>query len=1009
MKTACLIRGFIFLVWLFFGANPELLSQDFYESSIRAEDGLKTDIVKCIAQDDKGFIWIGTDDGLIKYNGYTFTPYPKATPSVFIKDFLKLPDGSLYVISDLGFTKIENHLDSVVFKTVLEGARIKEEGKLWYPKSLYYDSYDNFWIAEPQSICKWDGGPIERFDFGPEDNSNSFVRSFNITQISQDSLIISSYTGNFYAYLYDENVIRPLKSNIYLGEINHILSFQDLLLVASSKGVYSGKVKGTQIHFEQVYPANMASYLYKMNDSTLVTASFNEGIRYLYYQNGKFRSKRFLDSFVVLNQITNSSDGTLWFSTEKGIVILLPQLFESIALPISYPYIEGLVQDTRGEYLYVLIKEDLYRYHISSGKVEMIDQVKGGYFLSGISIEDAVYISNGSEIWKYVGDQKVRTYNFSDYGRYIFNIAADPSGNIWFTQEAHVAVKRLDPETGKIKVYDNQYGLDTEPSILKWTEKGLLIGTQSPENYLYLKPEDSDNIVNLSLPSQNIFQSNLRLDELTARNDTIFLATNNGLFIQYQDSMAQLQYNEEYDNLIVKTIQLRGDELWFGNPMGLYRYNLKSNDYAFYNDVSGLSSNSVNQEGLIFIDDEIFVGTTSGLSKSHSATREVEKSLTPIITEIFINGKMRSMKDLNKMDMPNNAFMEFSFSALSYPANVNFYSYRIPEISEKWSTPSKENEVSFSELDEGEYHFEVKAQKIGSHFWSEPYRISFTIAPPFYSTLPFFFAVALAVIILILVTRLISIYIHQKRQAVLQKLVDQRTSELQEANYALSVRNKELDQFVYSASHDLSAPLKSVQGLINVMEMETSQKGDNLLEMMRGSIFKLEKFIKEIVDYSRNTRIEVELVEIKPTDFISEILNALSFHKNYSNMQFKINFDKSMRIKTDVVRFKIILNNLLSNAIKFADPDKENSYLTIYLDIKPDFYHFTFEDNGIGIPSDARDKIFDMFYRANTVADGSGLGLYITKECVEKLKGKIEVESKEGMFTKFDVFLPNKS
>ncbi len=250
--------------------------------------------------------------------------------------------------------------------------------------------------------------------------------------------------------------------------------------------------------------------------------------------------------------------------------------------------------------------------------------------------------------------------------------------------------------------------------------------------------------------------------------------------------------------------------------------------------------------------------------------------------------------------------------------------------------------------------------------------------------------------------------LRDKQRKKLEKLVLERTEELEKANAELQHRNDELDRFVYSASHDLSAPLKSILGLINVARLE-NPKSDQVqyLEMMEQSVIKLEWFIKEVIQYSRNARMPVKFEEVDFTQLVSDILSDYQYDPNFRNIRVKVETTDGERLITDVIRLKIILNNLISNAIKFhrfengMTPEIKISMLTM-----DDRHILTIQDNGRGIQTDYLEKIFDMFFRATEEVAGSGLGLYILKEAVMRLNGTIDVKSEFGSGTTFTIGIP---
>jgi PAS domain S-box-containing protein len=235
----------------------------------------------------------------------------------------------------------------------------------------------------------------------------------------------------------------------------------------------------------------------------------------------------------------------------------------------------------------------------------------------------------------------------------------------------------------------------------------------------------------------------------------------------------------------------------------------------------------------------------------------------------------------------------------------------------------------------------------------------------------------------------------------------QNEESLKNANDQLQKANSELDRFVYSASHDLRAPLKSMLGLLNIIAMEKGGDISLYLDRMRQSVNKLDNFITDIIDYSLNSRVEVIAEPINLTELIEDCF----LHFKY--LPYSDSIDKIIECKTDTPfyadkkRLQIVLNNLISNAINYRNPTQVQSFIKIEICTESDTATIKVEDNGMGIEEKHIEKIFDMFYRGTTNSAGSGLGLYIVKEALEKMKGKINVVSKKSIGTSFTIQVPN--
>jgi len=224
--------------------------------------------------------------------------------------------------------------------------------------------------------------------------------------------------------------------------------------------------------------------------------------------------------------------------------------------------------------------------------------------------------------------------------------------------------------------------------------------------------------------------------------------------------------------------------------------------------------------------------------------------------------------------------------------------------------------------------------------------------------------------------------------------------------------NKELDSFVYSVSHNLRAPLRSVMGLINVARMEDEKRGNpfnDYFNMIESSMHKLDETLKEILDYSRNSRQELSLEAIDIRELLDDNLEKMQFMPGSSNINKEIEIRQDSPFYSDKYRISVIFNNLVSNAIKYYDPSKDHPSLRITIDVTKERALLEFQDNGIGIDKQYQDKIFNMFFRATQSSEGAGLGLYIVQEAVEKLKGTISLKSEIRKGTTFTIDIPNAS
>ncbi|MEN7550593.1 HAMP domain-containing sensor histidine kinase [Rapidithrix thailandica] len=235
----------------------------------------------------------------------------------------------------------------------------------------------------------------------------------------------------------------------------------------------------------------------------------------------------------------------------------------------------------------------------------------------------------------------------------------------------------------------------------------------------------------------------------------------------------------------------------------------------------------------------------------------------------------------------------------------------------------------------------------------------------------------------------------------------ERTIALHMQNEELASLNQELDLFMYSVSHDFKAPLSSVLGLIHVLKMEKNPMNlEQGLDLIERSVLKLRHLIHDLQEMAQIGEAQLALEEVNFYDLIVEIFEDLKFQENAELIKKVIKIGHKQEFKTDRRRVYIILSNLISNAIKYSNVAQVTPLIEIQIEINDHKVNIHIQDNGIGIEDKDLQKIFHMFYRATDQQEGTGLGLYIVKESVRKLQGKIEVTSEMGKGTSFSITIP---
>jgi PAS domain S-box-containing protein len=242
-----------------------------------------------------------------------------------------------------------------------------------------------------------------------------------------------------------------------------------------------------------------------------------------------------------------------------------------------------------------------------------------------------------------------------------------------------------------------------------------------------------------------------------------------------------------------------------------------------------------------------------------------------------------------------------------------------------------------------------------------------------------------------------------------QNITDSKiqASKLKKTLGELEAKNFELDSFVYRTSHDLRSPLASILGLVEIMlkEKEIKYIYDCTLKI-RDSVRRLDTTISSILDYSRNGNLEIQENDVDIQAIWKLSLEAHCNMPKADSISFSYESNLTSAIKIDAFRLSVIFNNLVSNAIKYSDQNKQQCFVKLSVRRSVNGLQFILKDNGLGVPQEHQSHVFNMFYRANGLSQGAGLGLYIVKQAIDKLGGVIFMDSEEGVGTTFTITIP---
>lgn len=1038
-------------------------SQDFLLRQYRTPDGLKTDMIKSVNRDSLGFIWIGTDNGLVKYDGISFTEYPHATSSQYIKDIVRTKSGRLLVIHDMGVVEIKSTPRKVEFIPLLHGNTILTDKALWYPKIAFEDTFGNLWIAEPQSIVKVDPDfkKWKRFYFEEKDNSVSFVRSFNFVQLNADSLLVSSFQGHYFIYNYNTDRISSLKYGGAKHEIHVLKKIDNQIFAGTNIGLYQVSLSNKSILYSNPIIQELITDIEKIDNKSMIICSENSFNYCMKKKANGYKIEPIESSKLNTNQAF-VWDNNVWLSTQKGVALLKKPDFRQIKLDVSTIYSEAITGHPESPYVYLLGKEILWRINKKTEVSERIYSHSGGYLLSGYANEKGIWISDAFDLIYFENGKIKDRISLKDYGRFIFNVMIDKNGKVWLTQEATKGVKCYDPKSKKLTLYDEKMGLDFEVNDIKSSEKGVYIAVNDFKSYLLFKPYGSKYFKNISYDKPALLK-NIIAEDIAITDSAIWMATNYGILKHGNDTLIVDHLPGNETGAAIRTVVIDNNYMWYGNQFGLYSCNLKTGNYNFYNEETGLSSNSINDEGILLDSDKLWVGTPFGLSVMDYKTKN-SKTPIPFIISMIVNGKSVNLEN-HDIHVAYNSFIEFNYTSLTYPSSDIQFSYRVPQINRKWSDLSFNGTHEFSGLKMGEYTFELKARKLGNYDWSDVRNFTFEVEPAIFESWIFYVLLFLIVVFFALVTRSITKRFMRKRQLVLEKIVEERTAELEhhkskleemvvERTSDLNMVNKKLkstNEELYTKNDLVSKQKEELENTLNnlkeaqsklvesekmaslgILTAGISHEINNPLNFIMAGYLGLENFMEETTNKELE-KIQIHLESIKTgvdraTDIvrglnqfardnesydeecnIEEIIDncVLMVDKNYlDNIEIKKDFtSEKYLLLGNIGKLHQVFLNLMMNA---AQAIKGQGQVLVSTNLNNSELHVSIADTGEGISKEHLRKIMDPFFTTKDPGKGTGLGLSITAKIVSEHNGSIKYISELGKGTTAMVTFPIK-
>ena len=516
------------------------------------------------------------------------------------------------------------------------------------------------------------------------------------------------------------------------------------------------------------------------------------------------------------------------------------------------------------------------------------------------------------------------------------------------------------------------------------------------------------------------------------------------------------------DNYVNAIEEGEDGNLWISTNQEVTRFNPGTYEVTQYRHFGRSQRHQFNSRASYSLASrELLFGGVNGYNRFHPDSLDYPLPTAPIVfTDFQLFNQPVSRRSpqyplpgsINGTDTITLSYQEsvvsLSYAVLNYtqPEQTR-YRYRLKGFAdERWQEAGGERRVTYTNLEPGEYTFEVTTHQITERP-PKVVSIHLVVVPPWWDTWYVRILAVVAIAGLLFLIYYLRMWSMKRINGRLEKQVRERTLQMHEINYTLNEKNliiqdqkeeieaktlelvetneqleervsqrtselkksnEELDNFVYRVSHDVRAPLSSILGLIELVKLESDEvKKMAYWEMVAQSVHRLDGFVKDILNYSRNSRTPVASEVIDFSQIVANVFTELQYIEGSKKIHAEEDYQMNSVHYNDRRRLQVIFQNIISNSIKYRNSWVTQSWIRIRVVADEDKATVSIQDNGIGIKEEQLSRVFTMFYRANERSDGSGIGLYIVKESVEKLGGTIHLESRLGEGTTFTLVFPN--
>ena len=1017
-------------------------SKNLIFNNINIEQGISQSTIEAIFQDSEGYIWLGTNDGLNRYNGYEFKiynyeEYQNSISHNGITDITEDKYGNIWVNTVSGVNKINKKTEKISNYTEING-KIKEDSTteiiVTKDNNILVGTYEGLNIYNAKEdrfdvILEQKDGILSSCIYSIDEDINGNIwigTELGLNKLSKDFKVLETYTSESEIY------------NIFCDDENGFVwaGSDSSGLLKIDKNTKEVTQYINDIEDENSIPANQVGVIIRDSKGNLWVGTTNGLARYN-EKNDKFdvyKNKVYDKNSLVYNDVRSiieDREGVLWVGTYSGISIFDTESsikYYNAGLDDGYllseNMVHGIYEDDEG-YLWVGSRTKgvniIDRENNTSKSINMENNnvIQSNSINDITGYKDFIFVATDAGVLKInKKENTIQNYNLEDglIGENVKDIFVCDKNYLWIGSTN--GLNLLDIENDKI--IDMTDYVD-EGSYVRYVYQGqdgsYYIGFLRDGGLGIIEPNSKETKYYKNIPNDKTSISSNRVRYINEDSKgNIWIGTSYGLNKYDPKTKVFKRYTTSdgiANNTIYGVLVDDNDNIWVSTNKGISQIDTKNNTVNNLSVTDGLQGNEFNGNAAFKSKSgELFFGGINGLNAFYPEDVNSINNKSKVIFDGFkVNDK--DYLDINGLKFDNNTEnIKIKFFTPVYSSNKNIsYEYELIGSNSSKAT-TKENYVIYNDLLPGKYTFKVRAVDSRGDI-SDSETIEFSIKYPFWMS-PIACFIYLVIAILFIIN-------NKYKLKYLDRLVKSRTKELEEQ----MIKNEELynnnikieenkNKYLVNLSHELRTPLNVISST-NQLLLELSKK-DNIksdklayyIDISERNCNRLLNLVNNILD---NTKLQSKMytLNLKEVDIIYLVeetsLTLIDYIKSKS---IELIIDPEVEEKIilcDDYEIERCIVNLVSNAAKFTP---EGGNITITIKDLDDKVMISVLDTGVGIEEKYHKTIFDRFNQVDNDESkgGSGLGLSITSKIVELHKGEIYVESKVGEGSNFVIILP---